>query len=320
MTKPTVLAVAKMSELVISQLSERYELVELYKAQDPDATLQECAERVKVIVTQSKTVDRAFMQALPNLEVIANFGVGYDMVDAKAAADLDIIVTNTPDVLNEEVADTTIGLLLMTVRQLPQSERHLRAGKWSKESFPLTASSLQGRSIGIIGMGRIGEAIAHRLESFGVGLSYHARNQRSHLSYTYYQDLIQMATVVDTLIVIVPGGNQTKHMINKSVLEALGNDGILINVARGSVVDELALIEALESKVILSAGLDVFEEEPQVPQALIDMEHVVLLPHVGSASVPTRNAMSQLVVDNVVSWLEKGIVKTPVAETPAPTS
>ncbi len=317
MSKPTVLAPAQMPALVIEQLASRYEVVELAGAQDPDKLLSECADRVRAVVTQGTTIDRAFMQALPNLQIVANFGVGYDKVDAEVAAELGIVVTNTPDVLNEEVADTTLALLLMTVRQLPQADQHIRKGLWREQSFPLTSSSLQGRTIGIVGMGRIGEAIAHRLESFGVSIAYHARNRRDPVSYQYYDDLVALAEAVDTLVVIVPGGPATQHLINRQVLEALGQNGILINVARGSVVDEQALIHALENKTILSAGLDVFEHEPNVPQALIDMDHVVLLPHVGSASVPTRNAMSQLVVDNVIAWFDSGAAVTPVAETPS---
>lgn len=318
MPKPTVLAPAALPALITEQLGARYELIELAGADDAVSTLADCAGRVRAIVTQGAVVDRAFMEALPNLQIVANFGVGYDKVDARAAADLGVIVTNTPDVLNEEVADTTLGLLLMTIRQLPQADRFVREGAWVKEAFPLTSSSLQGRKVGIVGMGRIGEAIARRLEAFGVVPAYHARNQRTHLSYTYYDNLLSMSADVDTLIVIVPGGAATEHMINRDVLEALGANGILINVARGSVVDEPALIKALQENVILSAGLDVFEDEPKVPQALIDMEHVVLLPHVGSASVPCRNAMGQLVVDNIVSWFQTGAPVTPVAETPAP--
>lgn len=318
MSKPTVLAPAALPALITEQLGTRYELVELAEADDAAAVLAECAGRVRAIVTQGAVVDRAYMEALPNLQIVANFGVGYDKVDARAAAELGVIVTNTPDVLNEEVADTTLGLLLMTIRQLPQADRFVRAGSWGKESFPLTPSSLQGRKVGIVGMGRIGEAIARRLEAFGITPAYHARNQRTHVSYAYYDSLTGMAAEVDTLVVIVPGGPATEKLINREVLEALGANGILINVARGSVVDEPALIKALQDKVILSAGLDVFEDEPNVPQALIDMEHVVLLPHVGSASVPCRNAMGQLVVDNIVSWFQTGTPVTPVPETPAP--
>ena len=318
MPKPTVLAPAALPALITEQLSARYELVELAEADDAAAVLAECAGRVRAVVTQGAVVDRAYMEALPNLQIVANFGVGYDKVDAPAAAELGVVVTNTPDVLNEEVADTTLALLLMTIRQLAQADRHVRDGSWVKGAFPLTPSSLQGRKVGIIGMGRIGEAIAHRLEAFGVVPVYHTRTPRSHVSYTYYDNLLAMAADVDTLIVIVPGGPATQNLINREVLEALGENGILVNVARGSVVDEPALIKALQDKVILSAGLDVFADEPNVPQALIDMEHVVLLPHVGSASVPCRNAMGQLVVDNIVSWFQTGAPVTPVAETPVP--
>ncbi len=318
MPKPTVLAPAALPALITEQLSARYELIELAEAEDAAAVLAECAGRVRAVVTQGAVVDRAYMEALPNLQIVANFGVGYDKVDAPAAAELGVVVTNTPDVLNEEVADTTLALLLMTIRQLPQADRHVRDGSWVKGAFPLTPSSLQGRKVGIIGMGRIGEAIAHRLEAFGVVPVYHTRTPRSHVSYTYYDNLLAMAADVDTLIVIVPGGPATQNLINREVLEALGENGILVNVARGSVVDEPALIKALQDKVILSAGLDVFADEPNVPQALIDMEHVVLLPHVGSASVPCRNAMGQLVVDNIVSWFQTGAPVTPVAETPVP--
>lgn len=316
MSKPTVLVPAQMPALVVEQLASRYDVVELTGIEHPEQVLRECADRVRAVVTQGAAIDRAFMQRLPQLQIIANYGVGYDKVDAKAAAELGIIVTNTPDVLNEEVADTTLALLLMTVRQLPQADQHIRKGLWPEKSFPLTTSSLQGRSIGMVGMGRIGEAIAHRLESFGVAISYHARNRRDHLSYRYFDDLLALAESVDTLVVIVPGGPATQHLVNAQVLQALGENGILINVSRGSVVDEQALIHALESQVIFSAGLDVFASEPDVPQALIEMDHVVLLPHVGSASVPTRNAMSQLVVDNVIAWFDSGTVLTPVAETP----
>jgi len=258
------------------------------------------------------------MEKLPKLEIVANFGVGYDSVDVKWAGEHGIVVTNTPDVLNDEVADTTLALLLQTVRQLPQAERYLRAGKWLEKPFPLS-HTLRDRTIGIVGMGRIGKAIARRIESFGVPIVYHSRKPAAGVSYKHYPDLVAMARAVDVLVVIVPGGAGTKNMINAEVLKALGPNGILINVARGSVVDEPALIEALKSKTILSAGLDVFAEEPRVPKELIEMEHVVLLPHVGSASHHTRRAMGQLLVDNLASWAKGAGPLTPVPETPWPT-
>lgn len=260
-------------------------------------------------------INADFMGRFPNLEIISSFGVGYDHVDAKWAGARGLIVTNTPDVLNEEVADTAIGLLLCTVRQLPQAERHVRSGAWLKGNFPLT-TTLRGRTMGIVGLGRIGKAIATRAEAFGVKIAYHGRSQQANVAYPYYASLKDMAAAVDILMVITPGGPETKGLINAGVLAALGPNGILINVARGSVVDEPALIKALQDKVILTAGLDVFVDEPRVPQALLDMDHVVLFPHVGSASQHTRDAMAQLVVDNLTSWAKAKVPLTPVAETP----
>jgi lactate dehydrogenase-like 2-hydroxyacid dehydrogenase len=221
-------------------------------------------------------------------------------------------------VLDEEVADTALGLLLCTVRQLPQADRFVRAGKWPNENFPHSRATLRDRTVGIVGLGRIGKAIARRLDAFGVPVVYHGRNAQAGVAYRYYPDLIAMARDVEVLLVMTPGGVGTKHLINAGVLEALGPDGILINMARGSVVDEAALIDALQQKKIYSAGLDVFADEPNVPRALIEMEQVVLLPHVGSASVHTRRAMDQLVVDNLLAWGAGKPPLTPVAETPWP--
>ncbi|MGO9627833.1 MAG: 2-hydroxyacid dehydrogenase [Xanthobacteraceae bacterium] len=261
-------------------------------------------------------IDDALLASLPKLQIISSFGVGYDHIDANAAAKRGIVVTHTPDVLTEEVADTAIGLLLCTVRELPQAERHVRAGQWPQGNYPLSRATLRNRTVGMVGMGRIGVAIARRLEAFGVPVVYHTRQPRPDLGYLHYPRLIDMARDVDTLIVIVPGGAATRNMIDAKVLEALGPDGILINVARGSVIDEPALIAALRERKILSAGLDVFAEEPQVPEALLAMENVVLLPHIGSASVFTREKMDQLVVDNIRAWAANEPPLTPVPETP----
>jgi lactate dehydrogenase-like 2-hydroxyacid dehydrogenase len=263
-----------------------------------------------------EAVNDALYARLPNLEIIASFGVGYDHVDAAAAAQRGIIVTHTPDVLTEEVADTAVGLLICAVRELPQAERYLRAGKWLKANYPLSRATLRNRTVGLVGMGRIGRAIARRLEAFGVPIVYHTRKPRADLPYRHYSRLIDMAKEVDTLIVIVPGGPATRNMIDAKVLEALGPDGILINVARGSVVDEGALIEALKQRKILAAGLDVFVNEPEVPVELLALDNVVLLPHLGSASVYTREKMDQLLVDNLLAWSRGEAPRTPVPETP----
>src|ERR1700692_841945 len=256
------------------------------------------------------------MARFPNLELVSSFGVGYDHMDVKWAAAHNVILTNTPGVLTEEVADTALGLLLCTVREFPQAERYLRAGKWLERNYPLTKATLRNRTVGMVGMGAIGQAIARRLAGFGVPGVYHTRKPGGHVSYLHCPSLIEMARAVDILMVIVPGGPGTKNLINAEVLEALGPDGILINMARGSVVDEPALIKALQDKRIMAAGLDVFAKEPDRRQGLLAMENVVLFPHLGSASAYTREKMDQLVVDNIAAWAAGEPPLTPVAETP----
>jgi lactate dehydrogenase-like 2-hydroxyacid dehydrogenase len=258
-------------------------------------------------------IDAAFVELFPRLEIVASFGVGYDHIDARSLAKRGIVVTHTPDVLTGEVADLALGLLIATVRQLPQVDRYLRAGKWLERPYPLT-TTLRGRKVGILGLGRIGKAIAKRLEACDLQIEYHGRKPQPEVTYRYHPTLPGLAQSCDVLMVVASGGAETKHIVNKEVLEALGPDGIVINVGRGTVIDEAALIAALRDKKILSAGLDVFEDEPRVPAELIAMEHLVLLPHVGSASVHTRNAMGQLVVDNLVSWFGGQGAVTPVPE------
>jgi lactate dehydrogenase-like 2-hydroxyacid dehydrogenase len=257
-----------------------------------------------------------YLEAFPNLEIVANFGVGYDGVDAAYAGQHNIMVTNTPDVLTEEVADTAVGLLLNTVRELSRAEAYLRQGFWAtKGNFQLSRASLQGRSVGIFGMGRIGQAIARRLEAFGLPIAYHNRRKVEGLAYDHYPTLTGLAEAVDTLISVAPGGASTANAVNAEVLSALGPDGVFVNIGRGSVVDEAALATALKEGTILAAGLDVFADEPNVPQALLDAPNATLLPHVGSASVRTRNAMADLVVDNLISWFDEGKALTAVPET-----
>jgi lactate dehydrogenase-like 2-hydroxyacid dehydrogenase len=292
------------------------------EAEDRESLLSSIVDRVQAFAvtysnpTADQKIDAELMQRFPKLEIVSSFGAGYDHVDAKWAAAHNITVTNTPDVLNEEVADTAIGLLLCTVRELPQAARYLRAGNWEKGPYPLTTATLRDRTVGMVGMGRIGQAIARRLDAFGIPVVYHARRQNANVTYTYYPRLLTMAHDVDVLVVIVPGGAETRNLISADVLEALGPEGVLINVGRGTVVDEPALITALRDKKILSAGLDVFASEPNVPKELMEMENVVLLPHVGSASVYTRASMDQLVADNLLSWAFGRGPLTPVSETP----
>jgi lactate dehydrogenase-like 2-hydroxyacid dehydrogenase len=252
----------------------------------------------------------------PKLEMIASFGVGYDHIDSTYAREHNIVVTNTPDVLTEEVADVAMGLLIATLREFVKADKYLRSGLWQTQNYPLSVGSLRDRKVGFVGMGRIGQAIARRLEASRVPVVYHSRKPASGVSYQHYPDLIEMAKAVDTLMVIVPGGASTSKIVNADVFKALGPRGVLINVARGSVVDESALVAALKSGTILAAGLDVFANEPSVPDELKTMQNVVLLPHIGSASVVTRNAMDQLVVDNLKHWFAGKAPLTPVAETP----
>jgi lactate dehydrogenase-like 2-hydroxyacid dehydrogenase len=292
-------------------------LHELWKEKDPEAKLKEIAERIRVLVVPYHTAraQPALLSRLPNLELVTSFGVGYEHIDAKWAGQHGIIVTHTPGVLDPEVADTAMALTLAAVRRLPQAERHLRAGLWPKGPFPLSPS-LRGRTMGILGLGRIGREIAHRAAAFGLEIVYHGRKAQDDAPYLYYPTLEGMAEACDILVVVAPGGPETRHIVNAEILQALGPNGVLINVARGSLVDEAALIEALKSGVILAAGLDVFENEPFVPEALIALDNAVLLPHVGSASAPTRLAMANLTVDNALSWIAGNGPLTPVPETP----
>jgi lactate dehydrogenase-like 2-hydroxyacid dehydrogenase len=312
-----VILLGPLKPLIVKGLEEIGTVHKAAEAKDSDAFYAaHSGVRAIACCAAPELLGDAFMRRFPKLQIISSFGVGYDHIDAKAAAAHGVIVTNTPEVLTEEVADTALGLLLCTVREFPQAERYLRAGKWLQKPYPLTRGTLRNRTVGIVGMGAIGQAIARRLDAFGAPVVYHARQPRPQLRYRHYPKLIDMARDVDTLMVIVPGGPATANMINAEVLNALGPNGILVNMARGSVVDEPALIKALADKRIMAAGLDVFAKEPQVPQELIAMDNVVMFPHVGSSSVHTRDLMDQLVVDNIAAWAAGKPPLTPVAETP----
>jgi lactate dehydrogenase-like 2-hydroxyacid dehydrogenase len=316
--KPDVLLVGPPKPLIVNGLSGTFTVHLLANAADPAKLLAQVGPRVIAIACSvvSQNVTRDIMSACPNLKIVSTFGVGYSHVDVAWAGAHNITVTNTPDVLTEEVADTAMGLLLSTVRELPQAERHVRAGKWEKAEYRLSPATLRNRTVGMVGMGAIGQAIARRLDAFKVPVVYHSRNAVPGLAYRHYPNLKEMARDVDTLMVIVPGGAATRNLINAEILAALGPNGIVINMARGSVIDEAALIKALQNRVILSAGLDVFVDEPHVPKELMEMDHIVLFPHLGSASVATRDAMDQLVVDNLLAWHAGKPPLTPVPEAP----
>ncbi|MBP2237416.1 lactate dehydrogenase-like 2-hydroxyacid dehydrogenase [Sinorhizobium kostiense] len=314
MSRPRILVPGKVNPSILERLPEMFETVLIERA-DPALVTADMADVAGIAV--SGRLPSELMDRFPQLEIIANFGVGYDGVDVDRAAARGIVVTNTPDVLNEEVADTAIGLLINTVRLLPQAEQWLRQGQWARDgNFQLSPLSLRGRKVGLYGLGRIGLAIARRIEAFGLPIAYHTRTRREDLAFPYYPSLVSLAEAVDTLIVIVPGTPSTAKAVNAEVLSALGPKGVVINVGRGSTVDEGALVAALQNGTIAGAGLDVFENEPHVPEALIALPNVSLLPHVASASVVTRGAMADLVVDNLKAWFTHGRALTPVAETP----
>lgn len=310
----TILVLGNFNDYAVKRLSGEFNIRRI-PVGDAKLIERDWADEVAGIASMSK-VSADLIDALPNLQIIGNFGVGYDAVDAKHAGAHDIMVTNTPDVLTEEVADTALALLLDTVRELSASQIYLRDGRWENEgAYPLSRLSLRGRKVGIFGLGRIGKAIAHRVEAFGLPVSYHNRRQVDDVSYAYYPTLLELAKAVDTLILVAPGGAETAKAVNAEVLQALGSDGVLINIGRGSVVDEDALAAALKDGTIAAAGLDVFANEPHVPQTLLDAPNTVLLPHIGSASQQTRQAMADLVIDNLISWFDKGAAITPVPET-----
>ncbi|MFD1033479.1 2-hydroxyacid dehydrogenase [Sphingomonas hankookensis] len=311
-----ILMPAPMADDVVAALEARFTLHRLWEQDDREGYLRSVAADIRglAVSTLAGRIDAAWLDRFPALEIVASFGVGYDNVDASAAADRGIVVTNTPGVLDDEVADLAVGLLLATLRRIPQADRFVREGRWADGAFPLSPT-LRGRRVGILGLGAIGKAIARRLDGFGVAIGYHGRSRQEGVAYPYHDTPVALAAASDVVVVMVPGGSGTRHLVDAEMLAALGPDGVLINVSRGSVVDETALVAALSDGTIGGAGLDVFENEPQVPDALLAMPNVVLLPHIGSASHATRAAMGRLVVDNLTAWFDDGRALTPVPET-----
>lgn len=282
-------------------LEEKFTVHRLFAAPDREAMLAELGPRIRGIA--GGNVDGALMDRLPKLEIIANFGVGYDSIDTAAAKARNIRVTNTPNVLNEAVAELTIGLMIALARRIPQADRFVRDGKWVKGSYPLQ-SELTGKTVGILGLGRIGKEIAMRAQAMRMRVVYYGRRRQPREPFIFYDDLTDMARDADWLVVIAPGGKGTQKIVSRQVLEALGPEGRLVNVARGSLIDEAAMVEMLASGALGGAALDVFEKEPQVPEALFDLDNVVLSPHQGSATHETRFLMGQLVVDNLAAHFD----------------
>ncbi|MEV6904637.1 2-hydroxyacid dehydrogenase [Amycolatopsis sp. NPDC051372] len=309
--------VDQMEPVVAERCAERYDLIKAWDV-DREAVLQARGHDVSALLASGATaVDGRLLDRLPNLQIITCGGVGFDYVDLRSATERGVVVTNTPGVLDDEVADTAIGLLLMTVRELSAAERWVREGHWASDGpYRLSPTTLASRTLGVVGLGRIGLAIAHRAEGFGLRISYHNRRRRGDVPerYAYYDTLVGLAAAVDTLMVVLPGGAGTYHAVNAHVLGALGREGVVINVGRGSVVDTDALVASLRSGSIAAAGLDVVEGEPLVPPELLDCPTAVVLPHVASGSVATRRAIGQLVLDNLESWFTSGTAVTPVRQ------
>jgi hydroxypyruvate reductase len=313
MPSPSILSVAKLSPLFAAQLDAAFTVHDRLHQTDP-AAFAAAAPAIRAIAASGESkVDAALIAQLPQLEIISVMGVGYDGIDVAAAKARGTVVTHTPNVLNDDVADLAIGLMLSAARQLPAADRYVRAGSWPNAPMPL-ARKMSGARLGLVGMGRIGQAIAHRAAAFGMRIAYTARNPRPALAFKYFASASALAAESDYLVVITPGGAATRHMINAEVLGALGTKGILVNVARGSVVDEAALIDALERGVIGGAGLDVFESEPDVPERLRALPHVVLTPHIGSATTQTRQAMADLAFDNLQAHFAGKPLLSPVPE------
>lgn len=311
LSKPEILTVAKLWPPYMQKLQETYVVHDRTHESDPAAFAQ-IAPRIRAIAGGGESqVTRALMTQLPALEMISVFGVGYDRYDVAAAREHKIPITNTPDVLTDDVADMGIALMLALARSVPQADKYVREGKWLNGPLPL-ARKVTGARLGIVGLGRIGSAIARRAAGFDMSIAYTSRKKVADSPYTYYPTPAALAAEVDFLMVITPGGAGTKGLINAEVLTALGKKGYLINVARGSVVDESALIEALKNDVIAGAALDVFEDEPNVPEALRAMSNVVLTPHVASATWQTRRAMADLAYGNLQAHFASKPLLTPV--------
>ena len=297
-SKPDLLTVARLAPFLMEPLQRAFTVHDRLHEQDP-AAFERIAPRIRAICGSGESkVGAELMARLPALEIVSIMGVGYDGVDVTAAKARGVMVAHTPDVLNDDVADLALALMLNIARRIPQAERHVRDGQWPASPMPL-ASKMSGARLGLVGMGRIGQAIALRALAFGMPIAYTARSAKPGLPYAFHATPQALAAASDFLVVITPGGAATRKLIDAGVLRALGPNGYLINVARGSVVDEAALIEALQQGTIAGAALDVFENEPNVPAALRALDNVVLVPHIGSATTQTRHAMAARAFDNL---------------------
>jgi len=298
-----LLIMSEMPQYFVNLADKDFNTHKLWLQNDEDKYISEVQEKVDAIaVMGGYKITPELMKSMTNLKIIACYGVGYDAIDIDYAKSLGIKVTNTPEVLNDEVADTAIALMLCVYKQIVDADNFARNNSWVNGDFPLS-KKFSGSKLGIVGMGRIGKAIAKRAEAFDCVISYHSRNKKD-VKYKFYDNVNELAKDVDTLCIITPGGKETEKLINQKVLKDLGTNGVLINVARGSVVDQDELIYCLKNNIILAAGLDVYVNEPNIPKELIDLKNTVLLPHIASGTVETRNAMGQLVYDNIKNYFD----------------
>lgn len=310
--KPRVIQIGRMQAPLEQALADEFDTHPLWREADAAAFLAKHGSEFTGMATSARSgADAKLMDALPRLRVISNFGVGYETIDVAAAKQRGIAVANTPDVLTDCVADLALGLMIDVARGLSAAERFVRRGDWLKAQFPL-ATRVSGKRLGILGLGRIGKAIAKRAEGFDMQIRYHNRRPVDNVAYGYAASLLELARWADFLIIAAAGGAATRNLVSTEVIEALGKDGFLVNIARGSVVDEPVLVKALGEKRIAGAALDVFVDEPNVPAGLLELDNVVLLPHIASGTHETRNAMGDLVVENLRAFFATGRVKTPV--------
>ena len=313
MPKPEILVVAKLPPMLMDPLREHFTVHDRLHETDP-AALAQAAPRIRGIAASGESkVPKALIDQFPALEIVSVMGVGYDGIDVAAAKARNVVVTHTPNVLNDDVADLAIALMLCVARTIPKADRFVRSGGWLEGPLPL-ARKMSGARLGLVGMGRIGQAIASRATAFGMSIAYTSRSAKSDVAYRHFPTAAALAAESDFLVVIVPGGAATRKLVDGAVLKALGPKGYLVNVARGSVVDEAALVAALEKGEIAGAGLDVFEDEPRVPEALRQMDNVVLTPHIGSATGQTRQAMADLAFANLKARFDGAALPSPVPE------
>jgi lactate dehydrogenase-like 2-hydroxyacid dehydrogenase len=316
MSKITLLALGAIPAPEMSLLETQYDVIKLWREPDPEQTLQTRGRDVRAVLSNAAAkwqgVSAKMMDALPNLEVITQFGVGYDNIDVVEAKKRQIAVTNTPDVLTNDTADTALALMLGVMRRVVEGDMFVRTGKWLNGALPL-GHALAGKTVGVVGLGRIGSAIARRCAAFDMQITYHGRTPKENVAYRYNPDLVEMAGDVDVLILACAGGPATVNLVSRAVIGAMKPSAFLINISRGSVVDQDALVEALANRKIAGAGLDVFTAEPNVPDELKAMDNVVMTPHIGSATVETRSAMGRLVLDNLAAHFDGRPLLTPVA-------